>query len=343
MKTNLSTLTLAAVIAPAILSPVLAAPAFAKADEASAQALPIASDLISPAIVVVAADPAMSAPANAAADSPAGAQQTALNGLVDAELSRVASTLELGSLGASDALNQAADGATGPAGSAQAREESFTLVLGQDSFFGFYPSFNGLIPVSENVDFSFYGIMWTRPSFNLMEPTGAGLWTEFGMGANFYLDEGRLQIKPQIGITNGALLSGGAIVDGDTAGSLALDGIVPNLTVIYKKDKFEFEYYGGYYAAFRGRSEDASLDFLHTWVNFGFKASENLSFGPHYELLANTRNTYPGGSPSNTYSWLGGYIQFALDNGFFARFTTGADLNDTNAGDFYKLGVGFTF
>ena len=35
------------------------------------------------------------------------------------------------------------------------RKDTFTVTLNQDSFFGFYPSFNGLVPVSETMDFSF--------------------------------------------------------------------------------------------------------------------------------------------------------------------------------------------
>ena len=53
----------------------------------------------------------------------------------------------------------AQDGGTG------GRAETFSVTLNQDSFFGFYPAFNGLIPVSENVDFSFYGIIWTTDAF----------------------------------------------------------------------------------------------------------------------------------------------------------------------------------
>jgi hypothetical protein len=222
------------------------------------------------------------------------------------------------------------------------RSESFTVTLNQDSFFGFYPAFNGLIPVSENVDFSFYGIIWTTDAFGT--GLGSDLWTEFGVGAAIY--SGNFVIKPQIGLTNGALLSGGARdpngVPAGTGGNFA-DGIVPSLTVNYSDDSFEAEYYGGYYAALRNRNGDAALDFLHTWINAGYKFSDNVSAGAHYELLSNTRNTFPGGATARVYQWLGPYIQFKTDNGFFARFTAGADIESGNDGDFYKLTAGFTF
>ncbi|MCU0891325.1 MAG: hypothetical protein MUE77_06180 [Sandarakinorhabdus sp.] len=71
---------------------------------------------------------------------------------------------------------------------AAARDASYTVTMNQDSFFGFNPSFNGLVPAGDNVDFSFYGTFWTRPAFGL-GGSGGSLWTEFGVGANFNLDE----------------------------------------------------------------------------------------------------------------------------------------------------------
>lgn len=221
------------------------------------------------------------------------------------------------------------------------RSESFTVVLNQDSFFGFYPTFNGLIPISDTVDLSFYGILWTTSDFST-NGGGGDLWTEFGIGANFHTMDGALTIKPQIGILNGALLSGGAA---GGAGGNVFDGVVPNLTMNYSDDAFEAEFYGGYYAAARNRNT-SGLDFLHTWVNAGYKFTDKFSAGAHYEILALTRNSNPGGAPSNVYQWVGPYVQFSLDNGFFARFTGGVETGGGaggNEGDFYKLAVGFSF
>ncbi|MFN3424411.1 MAG: DUF6733 family protein [Novosphingobium meiothermophilum] len=235
----------------------------------------------------------------------------------------------------------AQDGAGGGTGG---REASYTVALNQDSFFGFNPSFNGLIPVNETMDFSFYGIFWTKPAFGLGQGnTGDDLWTEFGVGVNFNLMDGKLKVKPQLGITNGSLLSGGQIAGGNTQGARFLDGIVPSLTINYSDDTFEAEYYGGYYAALRQRGGNAALDFAHTWLNFGYKATSNVSFGPHYELLYNTRNTYPGGNTAKTYEWLGGYVQFSLPKGLFARFTGGGSIGSGDTGDFYKMSVGMSF
>jgi len=232
--------------------------------------------------------------------------------------------------GAAAGASLAQDEAYGPSAD-EGREDSYSIILNQDSFFGFYPSFNGLVPISDNVDFSFYGILWTKPSFGL-NPTNTGddLWTEFGVGANFLFLDGDLAVKPQIGLTNGALLSGGDIDEnGNVTGANFADGFVPSLTANY--------------SGVRQRDGDAALDFFHTWLNAGFKFSDYVSAGAHYEILQTARNTYPGGATGLAYQWIGGYTQFSLPKGFFARFTAGTDISDNGQGDFYKLGTGFSF
>ncbi|MFL0672046.1 MAG: DUF6733 family protein [Erythrobacter sp.] len=233
------------------------------------------------------------------------------------------------------------------------RAEKFTVVLNQDSFFGFYPTFACLIPVSEKVDLAFYGILWTTSDFSSATGLGSDLWTEFGIGANFHAADGKLMIKPQIGITNGALLSRGNLGNGPAGttttlnGGNVFDGIVPSLTMNYSDDKLEAEFYGGYYAALRNRSSNVgALDFLHTWINAGYKFTSNFSAGAHFEVLANTRVDLPRAGASNVYQWYGPYVQFTLKNGFFARFTGGFEEGGGaggNRGDFYKLAAGFTF
>jgi hypothetical protein len=260
--------------------------------------------------------------------------------VTDFDLTRAAapagSAIAVGAGSSDVAVSSAALAAAAQA--APKREESYSVVLNQDSFFGFYPTFNALIPVSDKMDLSVYGIMWTTDLFggpNL----GSNLWTEFGIGVNIYAMDGKLTVKPQLGITNGRLLSGGT---DDGNGGNFLDGLVPSLTVNYSDDAFEAEYYGGYYAAVRNRNE-RGLDFLHTWLNMGAKFTPNFSAGGHYEILSLTRSGAPGGQADNIYHWVGPYVQFKLSNGFFARFTGGFDVGEGNSGDFYKLAVGMSF
>lgn len=307
------------------LATALSAPAFAQGPES------LAVDAAATTVVVTSAEKAKDRSADEAV-------------ITDFNLAAPAATAAAAGLGAAEvAITPAVLAAAAAQGAPNGgRSESFTVTLNQDSFFGFYPAFNGLIPVSENVDFSFYGIIWTTDAFGT--GLGSDLWTEFGVGAAIY--SGNFVIKPQIGLTNGALLSGGVVNNAGnptgTGGNFA-DGLVPSLTINYSDATFEAEYYGGYYAALRNRNENAALDFLHTWINAGYKFSDNFSAGAHYELLSNTRNTFPGGSTARVYQWVGPYVQFKTSNGFFARFTAGADVESGNDGDFYKLTAGFTF
>jgi hypothetical protein len=214
---------------------------------------------------------------------------------------------------------------------------SFTVAVNQDNFFGFYPTFAGIYQVGKKTDFAFYGILWTIPAFGL-GGGGGNLWTEFGVGARFRSAGDKLAIKPQIGILSGSLLSGGT---GD-GGPAAFEGVVPNLTINYSDSKFEAESYTGYYVATRRPAGNTTLDFLHFWGNAGVKFAKIASVGAHYEQLRNSRNSSTGVG-TNNYKWLGGYVQFALPMGAAARFTTGANVLDGGAGDFYKLGVSFGF
>ncbi|QIQ85273.1 DUF6733 family protein [Erythrobacter sp.] len=333
--------------APLVLAIAAAsAPAMAKSDalpvSSAASALAIADD---EAAIELAERLDAIAPDAAAGSETIALESTATGTLGASDFaltSASASASAAATAPASSEIAVTAAAAAAAQGETGGRSDSFTVTLNQDAFFGFYPAFNGLIPISDNVDFSFYGIIWTTDAFGT--GLGSDLWTEFGAGVAIY--SGDFVIKPQIGITNGALLSGGVLDANDvptgTGGNFA-DGIVPSLTVNYSGEMFEAEFYGGYYAALRNRNDDAALDFLHTWINAGYKFSDNVSAGAHYELLSNTRNTFPGGSTAVAYQWVGPYVQFSTDNGFFARFTAGADIEDGNDGDFYKLTAGFSF
>jgi hypothetical protein len=230
-----------------------------------------------------------------------------------------------------------------PALSAQpGANSSFTLGLNQDNFFGFSPTFAGTYTPRKDskVDLAFYGTLWTIPAFNVGGPaSGANLWTEFGVGARFRLADDQLSIKPQLGITNGSLLSGAP-----TGGSPnVLDGIVPSLTVNYASSRAEGEVYTGYYRAAR-EVGPVQLDFLHYWANAGVKFASIASAGVHVEHLRNSRTTAVGGAPSDTYRWVGGYLQFSMPQSHaFARLTVGNNLLDGATGGFYRLSTGLTF
>jgi hypothetical protein len=227
---------------------------------------------------------------------------------------------------------------------AEVEEESpwsADISLNQDAFFGFYPFMAGSYALSDLMDFTFYSIIWTTPGFSLDGAGGFGLWTEVGLGVNFKLLDGAINVNPQVGMLNGSLLSGG-----DKA--LAGEGIVPNITVDHDGDFTQAQFYFGYYLALRGESENKS-DFIHYWAYGGLKpialinsssqAAGLLTVGAHWEQLRSMR-----GDAANLYRWIGPYVSLALPHGVSLRFAAGVNLDDdVFALDFYKASVGFSF
>ncbi|HSJ69057.1 MAG TPA: DUF6733 family protein, partial [Anditalea sp.] len=187
---------------------------------------------------------------------------------------------------------------TAPAIAQDDSKFSFDVTLNSDQFFGFYPFFTGAYSVTDQVDFTFYGILWSGG-------TGGnwGNWTEFGVGIGLEPAPG-LSISPQIGVLGGSLLSSG------TEGAAVFgDGIVPNLTIQLDKARTEGEIYAGFYTPLRDMTTSESqttLSYLHYWANFGIKATDFFSLGAHYEHLINTGGSRVSGS-TDVYQWLGPY------------------------------------
>lgn len=239
-----------------------------------------------------------------------------------------------------------------PAMAQQAPEEnraSYTISLNQDTFFGFYPMATGSYKANDTIDYTFYGIFWTTPSFGT--GGGGGLWTEFGGGINFKAFDGKLNINPQIGILNGRLLSAGDF-------AMAMEGFVQNITVNLDTDKAEAEFYlGSYLSARKGQTLNAETNqlervpvtnnFLHWWANGGYRFSKLISAGLHYEFLG----FYPRGTgrppSSDLYRWLGPYVQANFSDSFSIRFTAGSNVLDRPATDgqdsFYKMTASYSF
>lgn len=213
------------------------------------------------------------------------------------------------------------------------RKFSFDVTLNSDQFFGFYPFFAGSYGMSDKLDFTFYGILWSGGTGG-----GWGNWTEFGAGVSFQASEA-ISVNPQIGFLGGSLLSSGA-----AAAGIMGDGIVPNLTIGLDTETLEGELYFGYYAPLRNEApaEGSTLIFTHYWANIGYKVSPFFSLGAHWEHLI-----LSGGSEveesSDLYQWLGPYVQFSDPGGkSFARFSFGTDVMEEND-SFYKLTVGMSF
>jgi hypothetical protein len=214
----------------------------------------------------------------------------------------------------------------------------FTLSLNTDAFFGLYPIASGYYTLSEKVDFTFYGIMWSDiPNGS----GGFGSWTEFGVGANFKVADGKLGINPQLGILSGTLLSKS---DRPVVG----EGIVPNLTANLGTDKVEGQLYFGYYLPlFASNSVPTGIDrnsYTHYWLSMGTKLNF-VSLGLHFEQL----NQATGGEVDNInlYTWIGPYVAFNMGNGGSLRFAggpnTSSDERKANHDGFFKMTFAYSF
>lgn len=221
------------------------------------------------------------------------------------------------------------------------------LSFNHDVFFGAYTTAGAGVALNERVDATAYAILWHTDFFSqgTLNPTsgnpfGTGLWTEFGGGLNFKRLGGKLNINPQVGVLNGALLSGGGL-------PRAFEGVVPNLTVNYNGDRLESEFYMGYYVGTQG---SVNNDYLHWWTNVGFKPwggyddwKSTLSVGAHYENLNQTQ----GAATGDIYNWIGPYMQIKLPNNFSIRYSAGwntqtGPLNGLGE-NFYKLNLVYSF
>ncbi len=223
--------------------------------------------------------------------------------------------------------------------SSDEKKFSMNIGLNSDAFFGFYPSLAGSYKLSNNMNFTFYGILWSGG-------TGAawGNWTEFGVGVSFPLGKS-LYVNPQIGLLNGSLTSG-------LGSRVAMEGIVPNVTVTLNNDNFQGEFYAGYYTGFDHGNKNTNT-YLHYWLNGGYKISSFFSLGFLYEHLRFTGGKNHGNDSSyDFYQVLGPYVQFADPKGTaFARFSVGADLRSVeqvkksgyNQPSYFKLTVGYSF
>ena len=215
----------------------------------------------------------------------------------------------------------------------EADKVSLNVALNSDSFFGFYPTFQGGYKVDESFDATIYGILW---SGGVGENWGN--WTEAGLGFNYKPIEG-LGINPQVGFLSGNLLSSGTKND-----TMVGDGVVPNLTINLNRERIEGQIYAGYYTNIRDAAPDdgTTLRYLHYWGNLGYKLSSFVSSGVHWESLVNTGGSNVD-SASDVYRWIGPYVQFSKpSSSAFARVTAGPDLRSGND-SFMKVNVGFTF
>ena len=217
----------------------------------------------------------------------------------------------------------------------EARNSNFGITFNMENAFGFYPTFYGSIPLNQNLDLTFYGVMWTNPSFGLPQSTySSDLWLEQSIGLGFNAFNDQVYISPSLGFTHGKFLSGGDQ-------SVAFEGIVPSLSVYLNPGSFDMEIFLSLYQHFRDKVSDpvnrSTADMLFYWLTPGFWVSRNVSIGIHYEGLF---LKFGEGSFDSSYQWLGPYIKLRTKSQYDFRFMAGPNLKEgIYANEFYKLTV----
>jgi hypothetical protein len=156
--------------------------------------------------------------------------------------------------GGGGALGEAQAGTTDDLMDTTKHPVSVTMAMQADSFFGFNPSIYGTYGLTDNIALAFNFTYWTM--INGVGVHDNAPWLETDMGLNFTFLEKRLSVTPMIGFVHGQLLSsrggffpnGGGSVNERTT---AFEGVVPNIIANYTDDRFEGEFYLGYYKAIR--------------------------------------------------------------------------------------------
>ena len=221
--------------------------------------------------------------------------------------------------------------------SSYTRPSTFGITLTMENAFGFYPIIYGSIGLSSKLDFTFYGVMWTNPSFGLPQTTfSSDLWLETSFGIGFSMFNGNAYINPSLGFTHGKFLSGGEE-------SVAFEGIVPSLSLYFYPGKLDVEVYFSIYQHLRDEVTDpanrSTAGMIFYWLTPGFWVSNSVSFGIQYEGLF---LKFGDAAFESSYQWLGPYIKLRIKNKYDFRFIAGPNLKKgVYAKEFYKLSTNF--
>lgn len=213
------------------------------------------------------------------------------------------------------------------------KQSSFGVTLHMENASGFYPVVYGSLGLTSKLDFTFYGVFWTNPSFGLPQTTfSSDLWLENSFGLGFHALNGDVYINPALGFTHGKFLSGGDE-------SVMFEGIVPSLSLYFSPGKMDTEVYFSYYTNLRDEVTDfvnrSTAGMIFYWITPGFWVSNRVSIGAHFESI---NFKFGEGKFESYYQWLGPYIKFRTTGHHEFRFMAGPNLKEGfYAKEFYKL------
>jgi hypothetical protein len=223
---------------------------------------------------------------------------------------------------------------------------SLIISLNQDPAFGFYPMFWGSYGLSEKIALTTYGIFWTQDAL-AGKNGGLNLLTEIGVGVNFTLLDGALNINPAIGLGNGNFQSGGgrAIVG---------DNIVPQVGITYTNGDFSVYAASVNWINLRKESKVTNnYDLFEYSVNPMYSYNKYFALGLTYDRFLYIDHTPKEDVTYTSYDWIGPTFKLTFNSGASATFSAGVDFqdydnkniadNDKILRDFYRLQVAFPF
>ena len=210
---------------------------------------------------------------------------------------------------------------------------TFAMQINQDNTFGFFPMIFGSIGLKKT-DLTFYAVFWTNPIF--ANADGSGSLIETGIGLGF--TKGNWYINPSLGFTHGSFTNGRN--QGGSGRPTIGESIVPGVTVFFKTEKLESEFFTAYYQNLR-KEISPHTNYLFIWFLPGFKLNKYFSSGFHYEQFRNISNNVP------SYERIGLYFKTIFKEKYELRFSAGlnymSDAGTKTQGDFYKLTINIPF
>lgn len=230
---------------------------------------------------------------------------------------------------------------------------SLSVSLSQDPVYGFYPAVYGSIGIGDNTAFTFYGVFWTQTALGWNQD-GANLMVETGVGLNFTMADGAININPQIGLSSGNYQSGGGRV-------VVGDNIVPSLGLYYAEGPFAANLNLIVWKHLRKESKNQNyIDMMMYSANPTYTLSKRLSVGLLCEQLFfrteasaddPAAGVKEGDSHTTTfYLWVGPSLKYTVKSGASLWFSAGVDLSnsvnnvdDKAIKDYYKLTLSLPF
>lgn len=224
-----------------------------------------------------------------------------------------------------------------------------SLGLGEDPANGFYPSFNGLVGLSETASLTFYGTYWTQGAM-AWNSNGEDMLMELGCGLLWQFFDGKFTVQPQLGISFGNYQSGGgrAVIG---------DNIVPALNLSYNDGPLSVNLSLSLWKHLRKESTNQKyIDLMEYSTNPSYAVSKLFTFGLYFDhMFKRTIASKDDGAvkegDSRTYTaymWIGPSVRFTAKSGASVWFSAGLDLKDIqnnladkSVKDFYKLHLSF--